>query len=275
MEVVKRPRGRLSKRPTTSAENAIAAKGAGVVGINWLSKLLRARPLAIMVTKNKKNFPKLLKTIRCKVNPTITGVSIAKMRKTTNGKLLIEINGGAEATEVVREEVARSLGSVAKVRRMTDEAPIEIRDLDGETTSEEVLGAVSALPDGNITRLVSLRMVYGNTKTAVVVLPSVAAKRICAVGRLRVGLVYTRVLHTELPSRCFRCLAFGHQMRDCIGTDRTSKCWSCGEEGHFGRECTAGPEKVAAFKQMLTKFGIIGDRKNPNVARGTMGDEAD
>lgn len=177
-----------------------------------------------MVAKDDENFPELIKTIRSKVNQNITGDSIAKMRMTASGNLLIEINGETEAAETVKNEVARSLGAAAKVHRMADEAPIEIRDLDEETTREEVLGAVSTLPEGNTARLVSLRRAYGNAKTAVVVVPSLVARQICAVGRLRVGLVYARVRHTQLPPRCFRCLAFGHQVRDCSGADRSGKC---------------------------------------------------
>lgn len=183
----------------------------------------RARPLAIIVTKNEENFPQLLKTIRQTVNPAVTGNAITKMCKTTNGKLLVEINGGAGGAETVREEVRRSLDPTAKVWRMTDESPIEVRDLNDETTSEEVLGAISVQTGDSAARLVSLRRVYGSAKTAVVILPSAAAKRLYTVGRLRVGLVYTRVRHTKFPSRCFRCMAFGHQARDCTeGTGSAS-----------------------------------------------------
>lgn len=138
---------------------------------------------------------------------------------------------------------------------MMDEAPIEIRNLDEETTGKEVLAAVSALLEANTVRLVSLRIAYGDTRTAVVVVPTVVARRICAVGRLRVGLVYARVRHTELSTRCLHCLVIGHLARKCNGADRSGKCWSCGLDGHFGRNCTASPEEVAAFKQSLAKPG--------------------
>lgn len=50
-----------------------------------------------------------------------------------------------------------------------------------------------------------------------------------------------------LPS-ALRCLAFGHQVRDCNGANRTGKFWSCGEDEHFGHDCSASPDKVATFK---------------------------
>lgn len=259
-EVVKRPRGGSNKRLITPAGNAAPA-----IRPNKPPKTQRTRPLAVMVAKDDVNFLELIKSIRSKVDRSITGDSIAKMRKTTNGNLLIEINGGTDAAEAVKNEVARTLGPAAKVRQMMDEAPIEIRDLDEETTREEVLAAVSALSEANTARLVSLRIAYG--ETAVVVVPSVVARRICAVGRLRVGLVYARVRRAELPPRCLRCLAFGHLTRECNGADRSGKCLSCGLDGHFGRDCTASPEEVAAFKQSLAKLGRPEDRGNFEEAK--------
>lgn len=260
-EVVKRTKGGVNKKPTTTPETTAIPKK------NWQPNPPRERPLAIMVTKDDKNFPDLIKTIRNKVDQAVTGDSITKMRKTMGGNLLIEINGGVEAAEAVKNEVARSLGPAAKVRRMMNEAPIEIRDLDEETTNEEVLAAVSALPEGKTARLVSLRHTYGDAKTAVVVLPAAAAKQICTVGRIRVGLVYARVRHTELSPRCLRCLAFGHQTNDCKGTDRSGKCWSCGGDGHLGRNCTAAPEVITAFKQLLANSGGAGTRKYGDAAK--------
>lgn len=83
---------------------------------------------------------------------------------------------------------------------------MEIRDLDSETTKKEILEAVSSSHDDVGAKLVSLKKSFGDAQTAVVILPSACAKRIFALGRLRVGLA-------ELPQRCYRCLAFDHVVR--------------------------------------------------------------
>lgn len=211
----------------------------------------RSRPLAIVVSKGGEEFPELLKTIRRTVDPKVTGNAITKMRRTGKNELLIEINGGTDSAENVRAEVERSLGSDAKVRKLEETSPVEIRDLDEETTKEEILDAVNAYAGGSTARVVSMRKVFGGAQTALVVLPSTEAKRLCAEGRLRVGLVYARIRHTEIRERCYRCLSFGHWARSCGGVDRSACCFRCGAEGHFSRNCTATIEAAAAFKATL------------------------
>lgn len=110
----------------------------------------RSRPPAVIVTKDDEQFPELLKTIRRTVNPEATGNAIERIRNTQK-----------RAAESVRKEVVRSLGPTAKVKKMENSATIEIRDLDGETNSEEVVGAVADLSGGTTARLVSLRKTFG------------------------------------------------------------------------------------------------------------------
>lgn len=124
-EVVRRPKGvTASRRVDMPAVNATAEKRSGSGNVKRSMKSSRARPLFKMVTQNEENFPELLKTIRRTINSAVTRDAIANMCKTINGKLLVEINGRADAAETVREDV-RSLCPTAKVRRMTDESPNE------------------------------------------------------------------------------------------------------------------------------------------------------
>lgn len=212
----------------------------------------RPKPVALMVRKDGEDFPELLKTVRSGVNPEVTGNSIGRLRKTRNGDLLVVINGGNGPAETVKAEITRALGAGATVRKLENSSVVEIRDLDAETTKEEVLNAVnSTCKEGN-SKLVSLRKVVDDTQTAVVSLQSMAAKRLCESGRLRVGLVYARVRPTELPPRCFRCLAFGHVLEDCKGPDRSRCCWRCGDAGHFRQVCTADVVQARTFMSSLS-----------------------
>lgn len=205
-----------------------------------------------MVRKADEEFPELLKTVRSKVDRGITGNSISQLRRIKAGDLLIVINGGKASADKVHAEMVKSFGEGAKVWKLNDESPVEIRDLNGEATKEEVLGALTAVGEDTEARLVSLRRAFGGSQTAVVVLQSAAAKRLCVAGRLIMGLVYSRVRHTELPMRCVRCLALGHDARECTGIDRNNRCWRYGETGHLNRECTASTEAAVAFRAVLS-----------------------
>lgn len=140
------PRARPSEEPIRSEPQKQNSAG----------KQQRPKPMAVIVTRGKKQFPELLKTVRQKVDPATTGTAIAKLKQTKSGNLLVEINGGLEKAEIVRVEIERSLGPNSSVRLAQDSRPIEIRDLDGLTTKEEVLDAIehSCGPTG--AKLVSL-----------------------------------------------------------------------------------------------------------------------
>lgn len=233
-------------------------------------KMPRTRPLAIMVKLAGEDFPALLKTVRQKVDPGVTGNSIGKLRKTNAGDLLVEINGGSDSAEVVRAELVRSLGPEARVRKLENSSAVEIRDLDAETTRDEVLEAVGGPGGPGDVRLVSLRQMYGGAQAAIVSLPAMEAKRLCSAGRLRVGLVYARVRSIELPDRCYRCLAFGHVRRDCTDVVRENSCRRCGNAGHMARECGASLKEVEAFRSVL----VDAARRHKEKLRAATGVEA-
>lgn len=177
-----------------------------------------------MVSDDNAQFPELLKTVKKNVNPLVTGDSITRLRRTMKGELLIEVSSGSETMSTVKAEVERSLGPGARVRRLEDMFPIELRDLNEESTSEEVRVAVATSCDSDNVRVVSIRKMFGGAQAAVVMLPAAAARKLCAVSRLRVGLVYVRVRFSDLPTRCFKCHSFGHMARECSGDDRGSRC---------------------------------------------------
>lgn len=231
----------------------------------------RSRPPAIVVSDDNAQFPELLKTVKKNVNPLVTGDSITGLRRTMKGELLIEVSGGSEAMSTVKAEVERALRPGARVRRLEDMFPIELRDLDEEATSEEVRVAVASSCGSENVRVVSIRKMYGGAQAAVVMLPAVVARKLCAVGRLRVGLVYTRVRLSDLPTRCFKCHSFGHMARECAGDDRGSRCWRCGEAGHFASDCKAPREKAAAYRSTLVGRTVTSGAEVPRAVSAVRG----
>lgn len=247
-----------------------------------VAKMLRTRPLALAVKMDGEDFPALLRTVRRKVDPGVTGNSITNLRRTNAGDLLVEINGGNSSAEIVKAELERSLGPEARVRKLGGSSTVEIRDMDAETTGEELLDTVNCVAGDGEARLVSLRKVYGGAQTAVVAFPATAAKKICSTGRLRVGLVYARARPIELPTRCYRCLTFGHGRRECSEADRGSSCRRCGSGDHKVRECSAGPEAAEAFRVLLADTarrhnarprGTVDEGQAPSRMAGTGAEE--
>ncbi|XP_055633311.1 uncharacterized protein LOC129773692 [Toxorhynchites rutilus septentrionalis] len=41
--------------------------------------------------------------------------------------------------------------------------------------------------------------------------------------------------------RCFNCMGFGHQARNCTGPDSSDLCRKCGEKGDVAKNCTKQP----------------------------------
>lgn len=150
-------------------------------------RIPRSRPLTVIVNRTDQEFPELLKSVRDKVDPGITGTSISRMRQTKTDGLLIEINGSVDSAKCIKAEVEHSLGPTAKVRLADDTAPVEVRDMDELTTKEEILEALSDHDQQNGAKVVSIRKTYGGAQTAIGMLPTETAKRLCSAGRLRVS----------------------------------------------------------------------------------------
>lgn len=131
---------------------------------------------------------------------------------------------------------------------------VEILDLDGLTSPEEVMAAISRETETDMAELkfLYIRRSFGGGQTAAVFVPAVGADKIIKVGRLRVGLVYTRVREGDKRRRCYKCLAFGHESGQCgDGPDRRDCCRRCGKTGHKAMECTATIEESRAFQKEL------------------------
>lgn len=139
------------------------------------------------------------------------------------------------------------------MRTLHQKTLLEIRDLDKWIDEEEVADSVATAigTKRDAVRLLSLRMRYGGTQTALILAPTASSRNVLAQGRIRVGIVSCRMRQGEQEARCFRCLSFGHMSKDCDGPDRSKCCKRGGNQGHVAKDCSAVESDAAAFVKIL------------------------
>lgn len=148
--------------------------------------------------------------------------------------------------------VEKSLGEEANVRALSQEKVIECRDMDEITTKEEV---ESALREhcGDVSMTIRLRKAYGDMQTAVIRLPTAAANKLLEKGKVKVGWSVCPLRAVpriaKQMERCFKCMSFGHQARNCEGPDRSDLCRKCWEKGHVAKDCKKQPRCMLCRKE--------------------------
>jgi len=252
-EVV-RKKGQKAKTPKTSGDIGAAGNPGNTPTSQPRN---RTRPAAILVKVGAEGFPELARKIRGGVNADVIGDSIVGVRQAKSGGLLIKIRGDQARFEAVRAEVVRSAGAEVEVHSLQQRTTLEVRDLDEWTGADEIAEAVSKAGgvDTDAVKIISLRKSFGGAQTALVSLPQASSRGVISSGRLRVGWVNCRVRVADPRVRCFRCLAFGHMSKDCVGPDRTECCRRCGEAGHKAASCNASATVINAFAKTVDEEG--------------------
>lgn len=177
------------------------------------------------------------------------------MRQTKNGAMLIEIDGDATSVEVVKTEVSRIVGESRSVRTLAQKGIIEIRGMAAWTDKDDVLQAFTCTYDAKQeeVNILNIRKTYGGTSAATVLVPLHIAEQLASAGRLKVGMVYCGVRICDKWVRCYRCLAVGHESRNCSGPNREKCCRRCGREGHFAAQCDGDVASAEAFRRTLVE----------------------
>lgn len=173
------------------------------------------------------DFSALAQKIKTGIDKNTVGNNIVGITKTRNGSLLIKVRGDQSALDTVKDEESRAAGGEAAISLLQQRTLIEIRDIDAWSGQSDVRDSIHQemlIPEDSI-KVVSLRSAFGGSQTALVLLPTANAKEIVADGRIKISVVYCRVrLAEKKKTRCYRCLAFDHVAKECIGVDRTNCC---------------------------------------------------
>lgn len=200
----------------------------------------------IVEASDKTTYAALLRKVREDPDLKELGENVVKTRRTQKGEMIFELKKDPAVKSLdYRELVAKSLGSDANVRALSQEVVIECRDLDAVTTEEELRFALTEQCKLDVPVQIRLRKAFGGTQTAAIRLPVDAANKLVEIGKIKVGWAVGTLRATprvaKQMERCFRCIEFGHQARSCKGPDRSTLCWRCGGSGHVARDCTKQP----------------------------------
>ncbi|KAL4134772.1 hypothetical protein QTP88_006487 [Uroleucon formosanum] len=153
-------------------------------------KRTRNRPDVVIVQTKPENYSEILKKIKSGVNMETIGNKISALRQTKSGGILIQVSGGSPATDVVRAEVSRVVETDTVIRTPKQQSLVEFRGLDSLTNSDELVKEVALNADTTreAIKVLSMRNTYGETQSALVLMPCDKAAKITKAGRFRVGL---------------------------------------------------------------------------------------
>lgn len=196
----------------------------------------------IIVKAQGKTYADLLRSVKTSVDINEVGVRVQRMKKTSKGDLLLEVNGRENASKLKKAISDKTDGT--EVIMKTNDTIIHINDIDADINTEglkqEIIKQKSGLEEGDI-KVLSLRPTWNGNQTATVVLRKGVAEDFISRGKVKIGWTFCRVRKRVQLTRCFRCLNFGHRALECKGEDRSSICIKCGKPGHQAKTCNSDP----------------------------------
>ncbi|GBP39671.1 hypothetical protein EVAR_25495_1 [Eumeta japonica] len=197
------------------------------------------RPDALIIRPAEKaKYVEILRRIKKDVPQDQTRDVVDKVQKTSNGNMLITLSRkSADKGQALLKTIQSSLKEEAQVICKGPEEQLEIRDIDEETTKNDVREALqeAAGDDYKIPEeVIKIRPAYRGTQTASVRLPAATAQKILGEkGKIRIGWVNCRIRAVKTPLRCYKCWHFGHTTVQCKSeVNRSGLCIKCGQTGY-------------------------------------------
>lgn len=203
------------------------------------------RPDALIIRPvEKAKYAEILRRIKNDVPQEQARVVVDKVLKTNDGNMLITLSRkSTDKGQALMKTIKSILKEEADVICKGPEEQLEIRDIDDETTKNDVQKALqeAAGDDYEIPgEVIKIRPAYRGTQTALVRLPAATAQKILGErGKIRIGWVNCRIRTVKTPLRCYKCWHFGHTTVQCKSeVNRSGLCIKCGQTGHQAAQCS-------------------------------------
>lgn len=193
----------------------------------------------IVKTTEKRTFADLFKTLKSEAGTKMEGIRM--VRKSRGGDLIIEMEKGTKGAEL-ENIVKNTLGEEHKVRRVAPKNFYEIKGIDPTLEREEIREELAKTLNINVdeVEMKTIRYGYGDTKIAIVTLPTKAEEIIKNEWKIKLGFTNCSIRKTQKLIRCFKCHDFGHLSYNCrLELNGKELCRRCGVTGHQINGCQA------------------------------------
>lgn len=195
-------------------------------------------PAKVIVKCGDTNYADVLKTVKEKVDLNKAGVRVKTIRKTVRGDLMIQVDGDSrmagDLQKAIRKEIKNEVGLTKNM------ITLHVLDIDATTTKGDVEEATRSMVIRNDPQSVivkSMRPSWDGNQIATVQASKESANMLLRAGTIKIGWVNCRIRERVTITRCYRCLDFGHTIKECKGPDRTNVCVNCHQPGHRAKEC--------------------------------------
>lgn len=232
--LVERQKSKKKVRDRTEKENKQRKDGPRY---KWARR--RKKGEALILTTEESKYPEVIRSMRAESELKDLGAAVRDVRRTRTGEVILQLKRDTGRNcSTYKEMVEKVLGEGVKVRAITTEVTLQIKNLDEVTEESEVARALLEQCQVSVaTEAVRRRKGPQGTQVATVRVQEADAKKVLKVGKLKIGWSICPTSIPHRPEVCFRCYEYGHKSWSCQGPDRTNVCRRCSEAGHKARDC--------------------------------------